>query len=148
MNAGFLRFVRELIWLRKRHPVLRRSEFLRGTLTPLTSDIRWHGREADRPDFRPESRLLVYTLDGRFHGRDDLEFNRPDSDFLIAMNGSPDADAIAVPKSPTGRLWRKLIDTAEPSPDDFSPENSGAVVASGAVFPLAAFGLLVLVSES
>jgi len=147
-NAGFLRFVRELIWLRKRHPVLRRSEFLRGTLTPLTSDIHWHGREADRPDFRPESRLLVCTLDGRFHGRDDLELNQPDNDFLIAMNGSPESDSIAVPKSPTGRPWRRLIDTAEPSPDDFFPENSGAVVPSGAEFKVAAFGLLVLVSES
>src|SRR4029077_477420 len=37
-NKDFLRFVRELIWLRKRHPALRRrrfftGEFLRGTAT-------------------------------------------------------------------------------------------------------------------
>src|SRR5262249_24506593 len=29
-NADFLRFVRELIWLRKRHPALRRKRFFRG----------------------------------------------------------------------------------------------------------------------
>ena len=29
-NADFLRFVRELIWLRKRHPVLRRRRFFTG----------------------------------------------------------------------------------------------------------------------
>jgi glycogen operon protein len=29
-NAGFLRFVRELIWLRKRHPALRRRRFFTG----------------------------------------------------------------------------------------------------------------------
>ena len=31
-NAGFLRFVRELIWLRRRHPVFRRRRFFAGDL--------------------------------------------------------------------------------------------------------------------
>ena len=147
-NAGFVRFVRELIWLRKRHPVLRRNTFLKGTITPLTSDIRWHGTSPDLPDFSPESQLLVYTLDGRFHGRDDLEPVGPDNDFLVAMNGSATSETIAVPKAPTGRRWRQLIDTAAASPDDFSPENLGAVVPSGAPLSVAGFGLVVLLSES
>ena len=147
-NAGFVRFVRELIWLRKRHPVLRRNTFLRGTLTPLTSDIRWHGQKPDLPDFTDESRLLVYTLDGRFHGRDDLELDQPDTDFLIVMNGAPTGATITVPKSPTGRRWRMLIDTAAPSPEDYFPENLGVVVPSGAPLSVAGFGLAVLVSES
>ena len=147
-NAGFVRFVRELIWLRKRHPVLRRSSFLQGTITPLTSDIRWHGTVPDEPDFSPESQLLVYTLDGRFHGRDDLELVAPDNDFLVVMNGAATPDAIAVPKSPTGRRWRRLIDTAAASPDDLFAESLGAVVTSGAPLLVAAFGLAVLISES
>ncbi len=147
-NSGFLHFVRELIWLRRRHPVLRRTSFLRGELTPLTADIRWHGTSPDLPDFGVASQLLVYTLDGRFHGRDDLLVGQPDRDFLVAMNGAATGDEIAVPKSPTGRRWRRLIDTAADSPDDFSAENSGAVVPSGAPLSVEAYGLVVLLSES
>ena len=147
-NAGFVRFVRELIWLRRRHPVLRRSTFLRGALSPLTADIRWHGTEPELPDFQAESQLLAYTLDGRFHGREDLELDRPDNDFFVVMNGAATGELVRVPKSPTGRRWRLLIDTAAVSPDDFFPENSGAVVPSGAPLPIAGFGLVVLLSES
>ena len=44
-NSDFLRFVREMIALRKRHPALRRCHFFTG------SDIAWHGIEPYRPDF-------------------------------------------------------------------------------------------------
>src|SRR5207244_2679475 len=33
-NAGFVRFVRELIWVRRKHPVFRRKTHLAGELTP------------------------------------------------------------------------------------------------------------------
>src|SRR6202040_2608378 len=44
-NADFLRFVREMIALRKRHPILRRRRFLDG------ASAVWHGVEPFRPDF-------------------------------------------------------------------------------------------------
>jgi hypothetical protein len=40
-----------------------------------------------------------------------------------------------------------MIDTARPAPDDFIAEGEGPVVPDGEVYPLAAFSVLVLISE-
>jgi glycogen operon protein len=147
-NADFLRFAREMIWLRRRHPIFRRKEFLKGEITPLTADIRWHGLRPLRPNFDPDSRQIAFTLDGRFHGRDDETAGKFDNDFYIAMNGSTEPAAFEVPAAPTGRRWRMLADTGAVSPKDFFPEGKGAVVLPGALIPVADFALVVLISES
>jgi glycogen operon protein len=146
-NAGFVRFVRELIWVRRKHPVFRRKAYLAGELSPLTADVRWHGRMPNRPDFSPESHFVAYTLDGRFHGRDDLTA-APDHDFYIAFNGGPEAVAATVPPAPTGRRWRRLFDTAADAPADIFPDLSGPVVKPGSVITVAPFGAVGFVSEA
>jgi glycogen operon protein len=144
-NAGFVRFVRELIWVRRKHPVFRRRTFLQGDLTPLTADVRWHGRKPNLPDFGPDSHFVAYTLDGRFHGRDDLTAD-PDRDFYVALNGGRDEVRAAVPPSPTGRRWRRLLDTAADSPNDIFPDSSGGVVKPGSLITVAPFAAVVLLS--
>ncbi len=146
-NAGFLRFVRELIWVRRRHPAFRRKEYLKGDLTPLTADVRWHGEQPNLPNFGPESRFVALTLDGRYHGRDDLTPD-PDRDFYIALNGGAEDVTAAVPPAPTGRRWRRLFDTAAPSPDDIFTEDSGPVVKAGTVITVGAFAAVALISEA
>jgi len=117
-QAGFHRFVRELIWLRRRHPVFRRSTYYHGQIGPHQADIRWHGLLPNEPDFSKEAVFLAFTLDGRFHDRAG-ELIDPDQDFYVAMNGHDEALTCVVPPSPTGRAWRKIIDTAALSPLDF-----------------------------
>ena len=59
-NADFLRFVRQLIALRIRHPALRRRTFFQGGSGVQTPDIVWHGVEPCQPDFslrEPGARL-------------------------------------------------------------------------------------------
>ena len=70
------------------------------------------------------------------------------SDFYVAFNAWSEALKFRVPPSPTRRRWRRLIDTALPSPDDFVPEGEGPVVAEGSTYTVAAFGALVLISEA
>src|SRR5262249_18234185 len=62
-NADFLRFVREMIALRKRHPALRRRTFLRGAGPDGTQrpDVIWHGITPGRPDFSAFSRSLAFV---------------------------------------------------------------------------------------
>jgi glycogen operon protein len=195
-NQGFLRFVRELIWLRRRHPVFRRRRFFVGELGPLTpppravafppggpvrpgeagvptdqtgrhalaggpvsartpapqaglplADVHWHGVEPHKPDFGPNARHLAFSLDGRFTGRDGDPDYRPDHDFYAAMNVTPGPLTFTVPPSPTGRRWRKLIDTAAESPADLLPENGGAPVPAGMRLTVPPFGTVVLMSE-
>ena len=145
-NAGFVRFVRELVWLRRAHPVFRRRTYLRGDISPLTADVRWHGRVPNEPDFGPDSRFVAYTLDGRFHGREDV-LAGPDRDFYVALNGGPQAVKAAVPPAPTARRWRLLLDTAAESPADFFPAPGGRVVKPGEVLTVAPFALVALRSE-
>lgn len=155
-NAEFLRFTRELIWLRRRHAVFRRRGFLVGELGGYAADVHWHGVEPNRPDFGPNSRFVAYTLDGRFHGRAADEW-RPDNDFFVVMNGNPSSVTFRVPPSPTGRPWRKLVDTAAASPDDVRVEDSGTssevsllnspIIEPGTAETVAAYATLVFMSD-
>jgi glycogen operon protein len=134
-NADFFRFAREMIALRKRHPALRRRSFLR------PGDVRWHGVEPDRPDFTTASRTLALTLDGRLTGRE------PDRDFYIACNAWRDAVRFTLPRSPQGRAWRRVVDTALAPPLDIVGLDEGPVLHAGSAYALAPYALLVLIAE-
>jgi glycogen operon protein len=143
-NADFLRFVRELIWLRHRHPALRRVSFFRGkgTAKDAAPDIIWHGTEPGRADFTSASRTLAFAIDGRASGRG------PDRDFYVVCNAWREALPFRAPLSPSGRPWRRLIDTALPSPDDLVPENAGPMIPAGSVYTVAAHSLVAYISEA
>ncbi|MFL5341190.1 MAG: glycogen debranching protein GlgX [Gemmataceae bacterium] len=144
-NKDFLRFVREMIWLRKRHPALRRRDFFRGgdlvsgTFGP---DIVWHGIDAGQTDFRYETRSLAFALDGRQTGRD------PDCDFYVALNAWQDALAFEVPPSPSGRPWRAVVDTAQAAPHDIVAEDAAPPVRVGSRVVVEPFSLVVLLSQA
>ena len=199
-NADFLRFTREMIGLRKRHPVLRRRRFFCGVIrpgapdwiedfrgagpfphtgpvrpaeaglppappddvapgragearatTPVTApalaDIHWHGVEPYQPDFGHYSRAIAFSLDGRFTGRERDHDYHIDTDFYVAMNSWEEPLRFRIPAAPTRRTWRRVVDTARPSPDDFILEGQGPVVAEGAYLTLEPYSLVVLVSE-
>ncbi len=135
-NADFLRFVRELIALRKRHPALRRRHFFRG------GDVVWHGTKPNRPDFGPSGRVLALTLDGRQTGRE------PDRDFYVALNAWGEPLPFTVPPSPQGRRWRRVIDTALAAPLDIVGLDEGPVVPAGSAYSVASFSTLVLIAEA
>jgi glycogen operon protein len=143
-NAEFLRFARALIALRKRHPALRRRDFYRGRgpRGVEAPDIIWHGVEPWKPDFSATSRTLAYALDGRHTGRE------PDCDFYVACNAWQGPVAFRIPVAPSGRAWRRIIDTALPSPLDLvEPEEEGPRVVENTVYALAPHSLVVLISE-
>ena len=174
-NAPFLRFARELIWLRRKHPVFRRRQFFFGKLGPVyapppapgdgaagedvgrhragrqssrtapLADIHWHGQAPFEPNFAPQSRHLAFSLDGRFTGRDGEPGYEPDADFYFALNAESAETAFVVPPSPTGRGWKRLLDTASESPLDIQPEGGVAVVA-GETLRAAPFALVGLVA--
>ena len=143
-NTDFVRFMRELIALRRRHPALRRRTFLRGRgpTGKLAPDIVWHGIEPGTPNWTKTSRLVAFTLDGS------QTDGAPDRDFYVACNAGPEPVALRIPLSPTGRPWRRVIDTALASPLDIVPLDEGARVQVGSVYKAAAFSTLVLISEA
>jgi glycogen operon protein len=143
-NADFHRFTKELIAFRKRRPALRRRHHFVGAGPDgqQPPDILWHGVEPDDPDFSSGSRILAFCLDGH---RTDRE---PDRDFYVACNAWKDSLPFAIPPSPSGRPWHRVIDTSQPSPFDFIPEDMGPRVVEGRRCSVAAHSMIVLVSAA
>ena len=123
LNAGFLRFVRMMIDFRKAHPILRRRTFFTGGGDGLPPEILWHGTEPAKPDFSFNSRSLAFTLDGRRSDRAGVT----DHDIYVAMNSYVQPLDFRIPAAPSGRPWRRFVDTALRSPDDIVEEGEAAV---------------------
>ncbi len=134
-NAGFVRFVREMIALRRHHPALRRRWFLRG------SDVVWHGVTPYQPDFSPWSRSLALVLNGRHTGR---EAGR---DIYMAFNAWTETLHFRIPPPPQGRPWRRVVDTALASPLDIVGLDEGPQVEVGATYPVVPFSTVVFIAE-
>jgi glycogen operon protein len=143
-NADFLRFTRMMTALRRRHPALRRRTFFHGTghFNNLEPDVIWHGVEPNQPDFSPVSRTLAFCLDGSLSGRE------PDGDFYVVASAWDEPLAFRVPPSPSRKAWRRVVDTALPSPLDIVEENEGPVVPPRSRYTVGAHALVVLITES
>jgi isoamylase len=122
-NADMLRFMKELIALRRRHPNLNRREFLTGEQVGGRGlrDIAWHGYRLDEPlwsDF--SAQYLVYTLAGQGGDEEDLH---------VILNMSERTVAASLPAVP-GRLWHLALDTSHTGPDDIMPRNQQTALES------------------
>jgi glycogen operon protein len=141
-NGGFLRFVQRMIAFRKAHPALRRRTFFNsGAGGP--PQILWHGREPAHPDFSPTSQSLAFALDGRCCDRAGLI----DSDLYVAMNSGASALDFKIPSSPSGRAWRRIVDTALPSPDDIVDAEQATRIPVQHAYRVQSHAMIILVSE-
>ena len=107
----------------------------------MRPDIIWHGTEPVQPDFSHVSRTLAFCLDGT---QTDRELDR---DFYVACNGWCESIDFRIPPSPTGRTWRRVIDTSLLSPFDILALDEGPPVAVGTTYPVLAHSIVVLISE-
>lgn len=143
-NAEFLRFVRMMIALRKRHRVLRHRRFLSGTGHGLPPDIVWHGVEPCKPDFSADSRSLACALDGRRCDPPSVV----DRDIYLAMNAYWEPLSFQIPASPSGRPWRRVVDTALPSPEDIAENDDGPPIPVLHPYRVESRSMIVLVSDA
>ncbi|MBN3760583.1 glycogen debranching protein GlgX [Burkholderia sp. Ac-20365] len=112
-QPDMLRFVGELIALRKRHASLRRRRFLTGTPSPghTLPDVVWHGERLNSPEWHDHnSRLLAFTLGGEAPGEPPLH---------VVLNMHDCSRQVALPAS-DGRIWRRIVDTSLESPQDIA----------------------------
>src|SRR5690606_26500508 len=101
---SMLRFTRELIALRKRHPSLRRTRFIEPEARP---GIRWYGETLAEPRWHdPEARVLCFTIDA-------VEADEADLHVMLNMSAEPRSLPL-----PPGRRWARVIDTALVPPLD------------------------------
>lgn len=113
-NQHMLRFTREIIALRKRHPSLMRRRFLSGNTQPdkTQPDIVWHGRKLHQPLWDdPTIRILGFTLAG---------VGDDESDLHVLMNMCEGSFDMPLPDS-NKDVWRLAVDTAQNNPHDIYP---------------------------
>ncbi|MBI5248286.1 MAG: glycogen debranching enzyme [Desulfomonile tiedjei] len=110
-NEEVLRFVRQIIAFRKRHPCLRRTNFLTGTKSRGADipDVSWHGFKLNEPCwFDAASDVLAFTLTAAADWEEDLHAVFNMSDVALDM---PVYDI-------QGKTWHKAVDTWRLSPGD------------------------------
>lgn len=113
-NRDMLRFTRELIALRKRHPSLTRNRFFTGRPVPGRGipDVAWHGLRLNEPLWQDgEAQVLACTLAGLRADEEDLH---------VILNLSARAIDAPLPSLP-GRRWHLAVDTSLASPHDIVP---------------------------
>jgi len=108
-NADMLRFVQNIIALRKRHNSIMRRRFLTGNVIKGRDikDITWHGAKIETPLWdEPNNQLLAFTLAG---------IDEPDIHVIINM--SHQQTLCELPEI-EGKIWCLSVDTSENSPKD------------------------------
>ncbi|SAK52636.1 glycogen debranching enzyme GlgX [Caballeronia hypogeia] len=120
-----LRFVRELIALRRRHASLRRRRFLTGRPAEgqTRPDVAWHGERLGEPAWHdPHARFVAFTLAGL----------TPDEALLhIVFNMNDEARDAALPVLDNAS-WRRIVDTAAVAPQDIVTDTETAPPERGA----------------
>jgi len=100
-HQDIFRFFKGMIGFRKAHPSLCRSRFWR-------EEVSWHG-VGPSVDLSAESRSLAFCLHGASQG---------DEDIYVMINEHWEEREFHIQEG-TAEGWRRIVDTALPSPDDF-----------------------------
>jgi glycogen operon protein len=113
-NRDMLRFTREMIALRKRHPSLMRRRFLSGKAAPGSAlpDVAWHGYQLGKPLWDdPRAQVLAYTL---------AATNPDEAHLHIILNMSEQSHEFPLPEV-AGHAWQVAVDTGAEPPADIIP---------------------------
>ncbi len=116
-NQDIFQFFKKMIAFRKSHPTLSRSRFWR-------EDVAWYG-VGPTVDLSHESRSLAFCLHGVSQGDDDL---------YVMINAYWQDLEFEIQEG-TAQEWKRIVDTALPSPADFSAQGSHLQKARYSVSP-------------
>ena len=123
-NRDIFRFFKNMIAFRKSHPSLGRSRFWR-------EDVTWYGTSA-KTDLSYDSHALAFCLHGASQGDDDI---------YVMINAYWEELEFHIQEG-TAQEWMRVVDTALPSPDDFSERGETLQAASYSVAPRSVVVLL------
>jgi isoamylase len=110
-NSGLVRFVQELVALRLRHPTLIVNHVLgtRSYEELFHEGLSYHGTRLDQPDWGAQSHNLA------------ILYERVESDVRVYVIANAESIAMTFDLPPETH-WKRIVDTAQPSPSDFIPE--------------------------
>ena len=111
-NQDIYRFFKSMIAFRKSHPTLSRSRFWR-------DDVAWYGTGA-AADLSPDSHSLAFCLHGA---------SQNDRDIYVMINAYGEDLEFRIQEG-TAPEWSRIVDTALPTPNDFSSSNDPLITPS------------------
>ncbi|MEZ5833467.1 MAG: glycogen debranching protein GlgX [Dongiaceae bacterium] len=145
-QESMLLFTRQMIALRKMHPVLRRMRYLHGSVTCADGikDITWftpQGQEKTSGQWQdPVARCIGVLLNGRAGPAVGQDGHIVEDDLLlIILNAYHEVVEFTLPDLSIGDAWRRILDTSEPEPFDRSQ-----TFPMGTFLPVAGRSLIVL----
>ena len=132
-EAGLLRFVREVLDFRRGSFLFTDRHFWG---EPGSATVTWHGVDLGHPDFGDDSHTLA------------LELSHPGGaeHLHIIFNAYWEALDFALPDLPAAQRWHRLVDTAQPSPHDFS-DPPQPLPQGQDTYPVAARSVIILTSK-
>jgi len=119
-HKDLLRFVRGLIQFIQSLRIFRQKKLLSVTDGSHRPNIVWHGTKLEQPDWGNDSRSLAFTLR---HPK----FNEH---LYIILNAYWQPLTFELPLLSSGEGWHQIVDTALPSPQDFSDLKTAPLIAS------------------
>jgi glycogen operon protein len=121
VDQDLLRFVRTLVGFSREVALLQENRFWRATGAEGPGDISWHGQLPGKPDWRPNSRRIAYTLE------DTVAPQR----VHVMLNASEDTAPFTPPPPRLGNAWRVIVHTGRPSPQDIQPPETAPPLPDG-----------------
>ena len=109
---AIFRFFQRMIAFRKSHPSISRSRFWR-------DDVRWYGA-SHHVDMSESSNQLAFCLHGA---------SQQDADIYVMINAGTAAVDFGIFEHAIG-TWHRVVDSSQPSPDDFIETDDEVVNAS------------------
>jgi len=145
-NAGYYRFIKEMIAFRLRHPGFMRPEFYTGRDGSYNAipDISWFDENGDTPDWDDIGPCLALRMDG---SQADILADRDDNDFFIMFNSSEDTVNFRVCDPLDGKKWVRAIDTGLPSYQDILAPGNEVVLNDPTVYEVRERSMVVLISR-
>jgi glycogen operon protein len=145
-NAGYYRFVKEMIAFRLRHPGFMRPEFYTGREGKYNAipDISWFDENGDTPDWDKIGVCLALRMDG---SKADIMADKDDNDFFIMFNGGEKAVEFRICAPLYGKKWVRAVDTSLPSPEDILAPGNEAMLSDPDAYLVERRSMVVLVSR-
>jgi len=109
-HAGLLRFTRGLIRFTQVRAIFREERFWTVAEADEPPHIVWHGVYLGQPDWGYDSHSLAFELHHPERGER----------LHVMLNAYREPLLFALPPLPAGTCFHRIVDTALPSPDDFS----------------------------
>ena len=145
-NSGLVRFTKNLIALRKAHPVFARTDFFKDTYEKGSvgeQEITWYNVNAKTPDWTKMDRFLAFKLSGE----QSSVLKTEDNDFYIAANMDRFDLTITLPNPPAGKKWYLVADTSFASPEDIQVDGEEDELSEQRRYVLVSGSCVILMSK-